>query len=142
MQSSQILDDFVGEPYYAKTPLKNNGTFVMLEPRNTLDTLQEKVFLLRGLNSHVFSLCIRFESVVRWKLLKHNFGVKLQSCKNVPTVPTSRCYFFLAGANFWANTQRKKYTTMSTSYWVTSTANCTTSHQCVSSTAVVLLTHC
>ena len=24
-----------------------------------------------------------------------------QSCKTVPTVPTSWCYFFLAGANFW-----------------------------------------
>ena len=24
-----------------------------------------------------------------------------QSCKNVPTVPTSWCYFFSAGANFW-----------------------------------------
>ena len=27
-------------------------------------------------------------------------AVKAQSCKNVPTVPTSRCYFSPAGANF------------------------------------------
>ena len=29
------------------------------------------------------------------------FSSTKQSCKNVQTVRTSRCYFFLAGANFW-----------------------------------------
>ena len=41
-------------------------------------------------------------------------GHQRQSCKNVQTVQTSRCYFFLAGANFWekhAKNRRKQVKT-------------------------------
>ena len=41
------------------------------------------------------------------------FSHKLsQSCKNVPTVPTSQCCFFLAHTNFWEK-HAKNYAAMS-----------------------------
>ena len=38
-----------------------------------------------------------------------------QSCKNVPTVSTCWCYFFLAGANFWSKYTREEKNTPITS---------------------------
>ena len=42
----------------------------------------------------MFLSCYKFE-----QLGSHITGG--QSCKNVRTVRTSRCYFFVAGANYW-----------------------------------------
>ena len=42
-----------------------------------------------------------------------------QSCKNVPTVPTSRCYFFPDGANLWAKHANN------CANWANCTVNCT-----------------